>query len=222
MSRFSPAAFFDPKGLIFADELFAGCEHVWDLIPKISQFLAGQKLGTCAVKVPDGAFIIKPELVLIMPGVVIEPGAYIEGPCIIGEESVIRHGAYIRGNVITGKRVVIGHATEVKNALFFDDAKAAHFAYVGDSVLGSEVNLGAGVKLANLKLNRGSISLYHDGERVNTGLKKFGACLGDGAQLGCNAVANPGTLFGRGASCYPCVTVSGFVPEGAVIKHTHS
>lgn len=135
--------------------------------------------------------------VYIAEGATIEPTAMITGPCFIGPESEVRHGAYLRGSVYVGRRAVVGHTTEVKGSLFLDDAKAGHFAYVGDSFLGRDVNLGAGTKLANLKIKGDTVFITspNTGEKYSTGMRKMGAIMGDGAQTGCNAVLSPGTLL---------------------------
>lgn len=144
--------------------------------------------------------------VFIAAGAVVEPTAMIQGPAYIGNETEVRHGAYIRGNVYVGKKCVVGHATEVKGSVFFDEAKAGHFAYVGDSILGTKVNLGAGTKLANLKLKRSEVMIRHPegGEKIPTGLSKMGAIMGHEAQTGCNAVLSPGTVLLPGAIVGPC------------------
>lgn len=146
-------------------------------------------------KVHPGAFITG--AVFVGEGAIIEPTAFIQGPCYIGPEAEIRHGAYIRGNVYVGKKAVVGHTSEVKGSVLFDHAKAAHFAYVGDSILGYNVNLGAGTKLANLKLRGSEVSFIHPdtGVRTQTGLRKFGAILGDECETGCNSVLSPGSLL---------------------------
>lgn len=146
--------------------------------------------------------------VFIAKGAVIEPYCYIKGPCYIGSNATVRHGAYIRGNVFVGAGAIVGHTTEVKNSVLLDGAKAAHFAYLGDSVLGRNVNLGAGTKLANLKLNKSEVYIrYPQGgelHKVATGLKKMGAFIGDGAQTGCNSVLSPGSILLPGALVGPC------------------
>lgn len=137
---------------------------------------------------------------------VIEPYSYIKGPAFIGRFSEIRHGAYIRGNCYIGSNCVVGHTTEVKESVFFDHAKAGHFAYVGNSILGAHVNLGAGTKLANLKLKKNLVH-YKDpvsGEIISSGLKKFGAILGDHSQTGCNSVLSPGSLLLPNSLVLPC------------------
>ncbi len=152
-------------------------------------------------------------------GVVVEPFSFLEEPAYFSENTQIRQAAYIRGSVYTGKGAVIGHTTELKNSLLLQGAKAAHFAYVGDSLLGREVNLGAGTKLANLKFIKKEIILEIKGEKINTGLKKMGALLGDRVQTGCNAVLQPGTLLGKDSLVYPAITAGpGFFPPKSKIK----
>jgi NDP-sugar pyrophosphorylase family protein len=158
--------------------------------------------------------------VYISEGVTIEPTAMIQGPTYIGPGSEIRHGAYIRGTTYIGKGCVVGHTTEVKGSCFLDGAKAGHFAYVGDSILGREVNLGAGTKLANLRLQQDEV-FYKDptsGLRTPSGLRKFGAILGDRVQTGCNSVLSPGSLLLPGTGVYPCVHFHGTCTQGFIKK----
>ena len=152
-------------------------------------------------------------------GVLVESGAFLKEPLVIGDQSEIRHGAYLRGHCLIGRRCVVGHVTEVKHSIFFDDAKAGHFAYLGDSILGPGVNLGAGTKLANLRFAGGQIQIRHPGGSSDSGLKKLGAILGARCQTGCNAVTNPGTLLGRGCIVLPNTTApSGYHPANTVIR----
>jgi NDP-sugar pyrophosphorylase family protein len=199
-------------------EIFDDINHVWEVLPKISVYLRSFKLGNIGIDIPKTVYLINPEFISIGEGTVVEPGSYIKGPCIIGKNCTIRHGAYIRGDLITGDNCVIGHDTEVKNALFLNDAHAAHFAYVGDSILGNRVNLGAGTICANLKLDRSPVKVPVDGKHYNTQLKKFGAVIGDDSQTGCNSVTNPGTLLGKSVYCYPCTNLGGFIPSDHVVK----
>ncbi len=152
-------------------------------------------------------------------GVLVEPGALIKGPSIIGDQSEVRQGAYIRGNCFVGQACVVGHTTEVKGSIMLDGAKAGHFAYLGDSILGREVNLGAGTKLANLKLRGNSIRLRLGQEVIDTGLRKLGAILGDRVQSGCNSVTNPGTLLGPDSLILPNTTAGpGYFPARSLIR----
>ncbi|RUM87248.1 MAG: glucose-1-phosphate thymidylyltransferase [Thermodesulfatator sp.] len=177
----------------------------------------GEELSEAALVFPGAVFMDRE--VGLSPGVVVEPGALLYGPTLLGPGTEVRQGAYVRGEVLTGEGCVIGHTTEVKRALFLDRAKAGHFAYVGDSLLGREVNLGAGTKLANLRLTRGTVRVRVGGQEVDTGLRKLGAVLGDGVQTGCNSVTNPGTFLGPGSLVLPNVTVGpGVFPARSVIK----
>jgi len=217
MSDFQPSYFFLLSNYKHRF-LFDGCEFVWEALPKIVPYLKTQTLGKIDTEIPAGAYLVNPNQISIGKGTVVEPGAYIKGPCMIGENCTIRHGAYIRGEVITGDRCVIGHDTEIKNAVMLDGAHAAHFAYVGDSILGNHVNLGAGTKCANLKFDQSPIVIHHEGLRIATGLRKFGAIIGDFTQLGCNSVSNPGCLIGQHVCCYPCLNFGGVVPSNSVVK----
>jgi UDP-N-acetylglucosamine diphosphorylase / glucose-1-phosphate thymidylyltransferase / UDP-N-acetylgalactosamine diphosphorylase / glucosamine-1-phosphate N-acetyltransferase / galactosamine-1-phosphate N-acetyltransferase len=140
-------------------------------------------------------------------GSVVEPGALIQGPTIIGSHTEVRQGAYVRGNCIIGNSCVVGHTTEIKVSIMLNDAKAGHFAYIGDSILGNETNLGAGTKLANLKIKPGNVRVKVAADFIDTGLRKFGAVLGDHVEIGCNAVTNPGTVLGKGCLVFPVTSV---------------
>ncbi|MDP3478424.1 MAG: hypothetical protein Q8R88_01540 [Desulfoprunum sp.] len=152
-------------------------------------------------------------------GVLIESGSLIKSPTIIGEMSEVRHGAYLRGCCLAGKRCILGHTTEIKHTIFLNDAKAGHFAYLGDSILGTNTNLGAGTKFANLRFLPGNVSIRVNGKRIDTGRRKFGAILGDNTQTGCNSVTNPGTLFGKNCILMPNTTApSGYHPDGTLLS----
>jgi bifunctional N-acetylglucosamine-1-phosphate-uridyltransferase/glucosamine-1-phosphate-acetyltransferase GlmU-like protein len=152
-------------------------------------------------------------------GVLIEAGALIKSPTIIGDYSEIRQGAYLRGYCLIGNRCVVGHTTEVKHSIFLNGAKAGHFAYLGDSILGNQVNLGAGTKCANLRFLSGNVTVKTPSGTVDTGLRKLGAILGDGTQTGCNAVTSPGTILGPESLLMPNTTApSGLHPRKTVIR----
>lgn len=221
MHFFHPQNFFDLSTYAHA-LLFNRVDEVWKVIPQIKAYLQSFPLGQQEGTIDSRAYLIHPESITIGKGTIVEPGAFIQGPCIIGENCQIRHGAYIRGNVIIGNHCVIGHATEVKNSIFLDRAQAGHFAYLGDSILGNRVNLGAGTKCANLKLDRASLVIQFQKERLDTGMRKLGAIIGDDVQLGCNSVTNPGTFIGKNCRGYPCITIGGCVTENHVIKSAKS
>jgi NDP-sugar pyrophosphorylase family protein len=171
-----------------------------------------------AVLIMAGSYI-DGEDIEIGAGTIVEEGAYIKGPVIIGKYNEIRNGAYVRGEVITGNHCIIGHSSEVKSSVFLDGAKAPHFAYVGDSVLGANVNLGAGTKVSNLKITGDEIMIQTDEGNVATGLRKFGALIGDDVETGCNCVINPGTILGKKSMVYPCVAVrKDIYPQKSIIK----
>ncbi len=174
----------------------------------------------------EGASVIMAGTVLmgrkisVGQGVLIEAGALIKEPAIIGDQVEVRQGAYLRGYCLIGKGCVVGHVTEVKHTIFLDDAKAGHFAYLGDSIVGNQANLGAGTKLANLRFSGGEVRVkIPAGPAVNSGLKKLGAILGDHVQTGCNSVTNPGTLLGKKSLVLPNTTVpSGYHRHNSIIR----
>ncbi len=216
MKLCAPSLFFNFTEFRYK-KLFESCENVWDLLGIIPKVFEISDLLSAKDNVPRGTHFENAETIYLGKNTIIEPGAYIRGPCIIGDNSTIRHGAYLRGNVIIGNDCVVGHSTEIKNSIFLDRAHAGHFNYIGDSVLGNDTNLGAGAKCANLRLDHGEISVVLDGKKVATGRKKLGIFLGDGAQMGCNAVSNPGTLVGKKSFIHPCVNFGGVIPEGKIV-----
>lgn len=176
----------------------------------------GERLEGAAVILP-GAFLFD-DKIIIGSGTVVEPGALIKGPVVIGNDSEVRQGAYVRGDCLVGNRCVVGHTTEIKGSIMLDGAKAGHFAYVGDSILGNEVNLGAGAKLANLRMIPGPIVITAERKRYETGRRKLGAILGDRTETGCNSVTSPGTLIGPHSVVYSCVAVpGGYYPSKTIL-----
>src|SRR5208282_4403130 len=206
---FEPADLFDLNqtghAAIFADGKFA-----WDALKKIEGYIAANLKPALHNKCDGRAYI--GEQVFIGEGTILEDGVMIKGPAIIGRNCRIRHNAYLRENVIIGDDCVVGNSTEIKNSLLFNHAVAPHYNYVGDSILGHQAHLGAGVKISNYKLFPGNIEVEVDGQPFDTGLRKFGALLGDGVEIGCNAVLNPGSIIGRGAVIYPNVFWRGILP----------
>jgi len=210
----SAAALFDLAGWQHG-ELFAGCTFGWQALSHLPEYLRSVLRPGVRGDVEPGAYVTGD--VEIAEGARVEAGAYIRGPALIGPGTEVRQGAYIRGNVLTGADCVIGHASECKSAVFLDRAKAPHFAYVGDSIVGTDVNLGAGVRLANLKMVPGTVAVrLADGTRVDTGMPKLGALVGDRAQIGCNAVTSPGTVVGPDCIVYAGVSVQGYLPPGSI------
>ena len=197
-------------------KLFEGIDYVWEALKNIKPYCANIK-GKIEGTIMEGAYISGDDII-IGEGSVVEPGAYIKGPCIIGKNTEIRQGAYIRGNVIVGDGCVVGHTTEIKHSIMLNGAKAGHFAYIGDSILGNNVNLGAGTKLANLKIVKGEIDLNINGQIYNTGLRKMGAIMGDNVQTGCNTVTAPGTIISKNSLIYSLSSVKGFISEHKILK----
>ena len=213
---FKPADLFDLNQTEHA-AIFDGCKFAWDALKKIEGYLAAN-LKPALHNTCDGRAFIG-EQVFIGEGTVVEDGVMIKGPAIIGRNCRIRHNAYIRENVIIGDDCVVGNSTEIKNSLLFNHAVAPHYNYVGDSILGHKAHLGAGVKISNYKLFPGNIEVEKDGVPFDTGLRKFGALLGDGVEIGCNAVLNPGSIVGRGAVIYPNVFWRGILPTNMIAKN---
>jgi bifunctional N-acetylglucosamine-1-phosphate-uridyltransferase/glucosamine-1-phosphate-acetyltransferase GlmU-like protein len=183
---------------------------------ELKVFRKGKELVGASV-LYSGAVLFDSDI-SIGEGTVVEPGALIKGPSIIGNHTEVRQGAYLRGDCLIGDRCVVGHTTEVKHSIMLDDAKAGHFAYIGDSILGNHVNLGAGTKLANLKIVDVEMKIRVEGKVYETGLRKLGAILGDHTETGCNSVTSPGTLLGKASLVYPCVNIpGGFYPERSIV-----
>lgn len=191
---------------------------VWSPLIHLELYLQESLRHQIAVSVPPGVTIDRPDQVSIGEGTILEPGVYIQGPCVIGRQSVLRHGAYLRGPVILGDYCVIGHSAEIKHSILLDFSSAAHLVYVGNSIVGNRVNLGAGVKCANVRFDRKEVPLFFEGKKIRTGLFKLGSIIGDRSHVGCNAVLNPGTLLGKESICYPLVNAQGYFPVGSRIK----
>ncbi len=215
-----PQLLFDLKQIFMAEQF-----DVDDVFQLLGSALAARlKLMLSHVGVSDQPVIrgkVSPHAILEGPvfvaeGAEIGPFAYVQGPTFIAPGAEVRHGAFIRGNAYIGPRAVVGHTTEVKGSIFFDEAKAGHFAYVGDSILGRDVNLGAGTKLANLKLRGNAVRVVHpvSGLKLDSGLRKLGALIGDHAQTGCNAVLSPGSVLLPGTAVLPCVHYHGTLLKG--------
>lgn len=227
-----PEDFFDLNGLEFR-AVFDGCEKVWEALLNVGRFVLQYITSLdpeemIRGKVMPGAYIDDRDAVVIGEGTTVEPGVFIMGPAIIGRNCQIRHGAYIRGDVIVGNNCIVGHSSELKNCIMLDTAQCPHFAYVGDSILGRNVNLGAGTKLSNVPVvsvkdpttgKRPSVKVTIDNVEYDTGLQKFGAVIGDGCQIGCNVVTNPGCLIGKNTLVYPCTSLrKGYYPPNSIIK----
>lgn len=197
--------------------IFDGCDYSWDALKIIKSYIQLNLRPELRNRCQGVAYI--GEDVFIGEGTVIEDGAMIKGPAIIGRNCEIRHNAYLREHVILGDNCVVGNACEVKNALFFNNAVAPHFNYVGDSILGYKAHLGAGVKISNVKVVPGNIMVEVNGVPFDTGLRKFGALVGDRAEVGCNAVLNPGSIIGRNSLIYPNTNWRGILPANHIVKN---
>ena len=182
-------------------------------MPKIKDFII--KLGET---LPEDRYERKGENIWIAKSAKVFPSAYIAGPCIIDEDAGVRHCAFIRGSAIVGKGCVVGNSTELKNVILFNKVQVPHYNYVGDSILGFKAHMGAGSITSNVKSDKTLVVVKSDGENIETGLKKFGAMLGDNVEVGCNSVLNPGTVVGRSTNIYPTSCVRGYIPANSIYK----
>ncbi|MBQ8140391.1 MAG: UDP-N-acetylglucosamine pyrophosphorylase [Clostridia bacterium] len=196
-----------------AKDLLSECEFPWLALPKIKDYVI--KLIS---SLSDDEYYAPSEDVRISKTAKIAPSATICGPAVIGHGTEIRTGAYIRGSVIVGDSCVVGNSCELKNAILFDSVQVPHFNYVGDSILGYRSHTGAGAITSNVKSDKTPVTISLPDCRVETGLKKFGAMIGDGVEVGCNSVLNPGTVIGRNSNIYPLSSVRGFVPPDSIFK----
>lgn len=208
--------FFSLHGFAHAS-LWNGKERVWDALFYLDPYLKSFS-HKIEISIPEGVFLENKESISIGKGTTIDPGVLIQGPCVIGKNCRIRHGAFLRGSVILGDDCVVGHGSELKNAILLNGSCAAHLCYVGDSILGSNVNLSAGVKCANLRLDAKEVSIVFEGKKIKTGLKKLGAILGSDVKVGCNCVLNPGTLIGKKSAVYPLLNIGGCIPAFSEVK----
>jgi NDP-sugar pyrophosphorylase family protein len=196
--------------------IFDNSAKVWDALKQIGSYLQFRLKPAVHGRVLGRPFIS--ENVYIGGGTLIENGATIKGPAWIGDNCEIRNGCYIRENVIVGDRVVLGNSSELKNSIIFNDAQIPHFNYVGDSVIGYKAHLGAGVILSNVRLDHKEISVKSAAGLVATGLRKFGAIVSDGVEIGCSAVISPGSIIGRNSLIYPLTHFGGVLPENSILK----
>ena len=196
-----------------AKDIFEGVTYPWEVLPKISEFIV--KLGET---LPADEYDKVGENVWIAKSAKVFPSAYINGPAIIDEEAEVRHCAFIRGNAIVGKGAVVGNSTELKNVILFNKVQVPHYNYVGDSILGFKAHMGAGSITSNVKSDKTLVIVRAGQEQYETGLKKFGAMLGDNVEVGCNSVLNPGTIIGKQSNVYPTSMVRGFIPANSIYK----
>ena len=196
-----------------AAEIFEGKTYPWEILGELKGFIV--KLGQ---SLDPEKFIKRGEDIWIAKSATVFDSAYIAGPCIIDEGAEVRHCAFIRGSAIIGKNAVVGNSTEVKNALVFDNVQIPHYNYVGDSVLGYKSHMGAGSITSNVKSDKTLVVVKSTDEKIETGLKKFGAMLGDFVEVGCGSVLNPGTVIGKNSNIYPLSSVRGVVPADSIYK----
>ena len=196
-----------------AADLFEGCTYPWEVLPKISGFI--KELGE---KLDPEEYEKKGEDVWIAKSANVYPSAYIHGPAIIGKNAEVRHCAFIRGNAIVGENTVVGNSTELKNVVLFNGVQVPHYNYVGDSILGYKAHMGAGSITSNVKSDKKNVVVKDGNNRIGTGLKKFGAMIGDNVEVGCGSVLNPGTVIGPESNIYPLSSVREVVPAHSIYK----
>ncbi len=196
-----------------AAKIFEGKTYPWEILGNLKNFIIqlGETLDL-------EKFDKKGDNIWIAKSATVFDSAYIAGPCIIDEGAEVRHCAFIRGSAIIGKNAVVGNSTEVKNALVFDNVQIPHYNYVGDSVLGYKSHMGAGSITSNVKSDKTLVVVKSKDEKIETGLKKFGAMLGDFVEVGCGSVLNPGTVIGKNSNIYPLSSVRGVIPENSIYK----
>lgn len=196
-----------------AGEVFAGLTYPWEVLPKIKDFIVA--LGET---LPEEKYERREGNIWVARSAKVFPSAYIGGPAIIDEEAEIRHCAFIRGSAIVGKGAVVGNSTELKNVILFNKVQVPHYNYVGDSILGFKAHMGAGSITSNVKSDKTLVVVKAGTETFETGLKKFGAMLGDYVEVGCNSVLNPGTVIGKNTNIYPTSMVRGVIPADSIYK----
>lgn len=197
-----------------AAKLFDGITYPWEALSKIKDFIL--ELGPTLD--PD-EYELRGENIWVAKSAKVAPTAYINGPAIIGKEAEVRHCAFIRGSAIVGEGAVVGNSTELKNVVLFNKVQVPHYNYVGDSILGYKAHMGAGSITSNVKQDKKNVTILYYATRIETGLRKFGAMLGDNVEIGCNTVMNPGTVIGRNSNVYPLSSVRRFVPANSIYKN---
>lgn len=197
-----------------AAELFSGYTYPWEVLPLIKDYIRalGEKLSA-------EEYEKRGEDIWVAKSAKVFDSAYIGGPAIIGAGAEIRHCAFIRGSAIVGEGAVVGNSTELKNVILFNKVQVPHYNYVGDSILGFKAHMGAGSITSNVKSDKTLVTVKDNGESLETGLKKFGAMLGDNVEVGCNSVLNPGTVVGRNTNIYPCSMVRGVIKPDSIYKN---
>lgn len=196
-----------------AKDIFDGATYPWEVLPKIGEFIV--KLGET---LPADEYDKAGDNIWIAKSAKVFESAYINGPAIIGKNAEVRHCAFIRGNAIVGEGAVVGNSTELKNVILFNKVQVPHYNYVGDSVLGYKSHMGAGSITSNVKSDKKLVVIKTPEGKIETGLKKFGAMLGEEVEVGCGTVLNPGSVVGSHTNIYPLSSVRGYVPGGSIYK----
>ncbi len=196
-----------------AKDIFDGVTYPWEVLPKIGSFIV--ELGKT---LSEDEYEKRGENIWIAKSASVAPTAYINGPAIIGKNAEVRHCAFIRGNAIVGEGAVVGNSTELKNVILFNKVQVPHYNYVGDSVLGFKSHMGAGSITSNVKSDKKLVVVKTPEGMIETGMKKFGAMLGDEVEVGCGSVLNPGTVVGSHSNIYPLSSVRGYIPGGSIYK----
>lgn len=196
-----------------AGEYLSQFTYPWEALEGIKELIL--KIGST---LSEDEYDHPSEDVWIAKDAKIYPNNYIAGPCIIGHETEVRPGAFVRGSALVGNKCVVGNSTELKNVILFDNVQVPHYNYVGDSILGYKSHMGAGSITSNVKSDKKLVVIKNEGELLETGRKKVGAMLGDGVEVGCNSVLNPGTVIGRNSNVYPVSCVRGVIPENSIYK----
>ena len=196
-----------------AEKLLNRFQYPWEALPHIKEFIL-----TLGPILPKEEYDEIKENVWVAKSAVIFPTAYLNGPIIIGKNTEVRHGAFLRGSALIGENAVVGNSTELKNVILFNNVQVPHYNYVGDSILGYRSHMGAGSITSNVKSDKTLVTVNYQGEKIATGLKKFGAILGDCVEVGCNSVLNPGSVICPGSNIYPLSMVRGVVPPKSIYK----
>lgn len=197
-----------------AKEIFDGCIYPWEVLPKIKDFII--KLGKTLSK---DEYDEVGENIWVAKNAKVAPTAYINGPVIIGKNAEVRHCAFIRGSAIVGENAVVGNSTELKNVILFNNVQVPHYNYVGDSILGYKSHMGAGSITSNVKSDKKLVIVKNKEEQIETGLKKFGAMVGDNVEVGCGSILNPGSVIGKNTNIYPLSSVRGVIASNSIYKN---
>lgn len=212
MEELKNQALFDRNETIAA-QLFEETEYPWEILPKIGEFILA-----VGPTLPEEEYEDWGNNIWVAKSAKLAPTTFLNGPVIVGKQAELRHCCFIRGNAIIGEGAVVGNSTELKNVILFNRVQVPHYNYVGDSILGCRAHMGAGSITSNVKSDKTLVTIRTEEGRIETGLKKMGAVLGDGVEVGCNSVLNPGTVVGKNTNIYPLSSVRGYVKAGSIYK----